>query len=54
MEICSAKDHEDEIGMAVINGCSVREPLGRNALESVLYFEGLEGPVTVKIPFHTF
>lgn len=54
MEICSAKDHEAEIGMAVINGCSVREPLGRNALEPVLYFEGLEGPVTVKIPFHRF
>lgn len=46
MEIYSAKDHEVEIGIGVINGCSVREPLGRNALEPVLYFEGLEGPVT--------
>jgi len=32
MEICSAKDHEIEIGMAVINGRSVREPLGRKSI----------------------
>ncbi len=38
MEICSAKYHEVEIGMAVINGCSVREPLGRNAMHLSLCY----------------
>ncbi len=38
MEICSAKYHKVEIGMAVINGCRVREPLGRNAMHLSLCY----------------